>query len=557
MPDINQIMERFRRDLELRDRIVLHLIASRYHDAAARILQDLKPLQNQIEQVRSAGGEVNRAWLLRERRLSSLYDQVRTEMNRFAELATNLTAAEKVEGAKEAVTQTLRLIGAQAPAGVSLTFNRLPNRAVEAIVGATSEGPLLDIFNEFGDATSKKVRDELIQAVVLGQGPQKTARRISDFLEGNKARALTIARTETIRAYRESGRRTALENTDVLEGWTWISALVGSCAACIALHGSKHPVEERMEAHPNCRCVQRWDTKTWQELGQQGIPETGPSTVEPGAAWFARQPEEMQLEVLGRKGLAAYKAGRVQLEDFVGKGKSEKWGKMLYQRSLKAALAAASPAPKPATFGPAGAAISPKLQIPPRAGKHLARILGLIDSLHGDGPLVDLPVIFDTRTNRGGAFYHSFAGKPVKINISRARAYATADQEFAFAHELGHYLDFTGIGGGRYATSSTSPLTTMHRFLETARKSKAIQAIEKRPRSAYRNYLLEPWEIWARAYSQYISVRTGDPSLLSGLNRWRSYDNLPGLAHWTDEDFEPIMRAIDDLLEELGWRKKH
>ena len=64
-------------------------------------------------------------------------------------------------------------------------------------------------------------------------------------------------------------------------------------------------------------------------------------------------------------------------------------------------------------------------------------------------------------------------------------------------------------------------------------------------------YLLRENETFARAYSQYIAIRSGDPILLSQLNYHRSkYILRNGL--WEDDDFVPIAEEFDKMLKKVG-----
>jgi hypothetical protein len=74
--------------------------------------------------------------------------------------------------------------------------------------------------------------------------------------------------------------------------------------------------------------------------------------------------------------------------------------------------------------------------------------------------------------------------------------------------------------------------------------------------SDYLRYLLDLPEIWARAYAQYIAIRSGNAALGRALAAVRSDPDMlhPGV-HWTDADFTPIATAIDDLFKEVGWRR--
>ncbi|MCV5648931.1 hypothetical protein OFN55_40020, partial [Escherichia coli] len=71
----------------------------------------------------------------------------------------------------------------------------------------------------------------------------------------------------------------------------------------------------------------------------------------------------------------------------------------------------------------------------------------------------------------------------------------------------------------------------------------------------YANYLLDPSELWARSYAQYIARKSGDPAMreeLAEMLRARAGLNLYAL--WEDEEFAPIMKEMDDLFRSLGWR---
>jgi hypothetical protein len=59
---------------------------------------------------------------------------------------------------------------------------------------------------------------------------------------------------------------------------------------------------------------------------------------ETGAKWLARQSPETQEAILGRAGAAAYRAGAVRIEEYVGQRRSREWGSTRYARSLREIL---------------------------------------------------------------------------------------------------------------------------------------------------------------------------------------------------------------------------
>jgi hypothetical protein len=69
-------------------------------------------------------------------------------------------------------------------------------------------------------------------------------------------------------------------------------------------------------------------------------------------------------------------------------------------------------------------------------------------------------------------------------------------------------------------------------------------------------YVLGDDEVWARAYSQYIAVRSGDDVMMAEIAKWRTMNSHQVYPlQWTDDEFEPIAAAIDKLFEGLGWRQ--
>jgi len=111
------------------------------------------------------------------------------------------------------------------------------------------------------------VMDALTRGLALGLGPEVIRRLIQQMMGMVLTRALRIARTEMLRAYREAARRNYQANSDVVKGWIWHSALnERTCAACWAMHGTVHRLEERLDDHVGGRCTAVPLTKTWAEL---------------------------------------------------------------------------------------------------------------------------------------------------------------------------------------------------------------------------------------------------------------------------------------------------
>ena len=268
-----------------------------------------------------------------------LQQQTEAEIRQFARFAEQRIVAEQAEAVRAAQEHAEQLAMAglgEPPVGVMVTFARLPREALTDLVGFLQDGsPLRDLLDELGPEASASIRKALIAGVATGQNPRVIAQQMKQALGGNLVRALTIARTEVLRAYRESSRRTYQANSDVIKGWIWHSALgTRTCPACWAMHGTFHRLDERLDDHVNGRCSAIPVTKTWKELGFKDVPETQVQ-VGKGTDLFEKLSDADKEKILGKAGFQAYKVGAVKLEDFVGRKVSREWGTMRYTRSLR------------------------------------------------------------------------------------------------------------------------------------------------------------------------------------------------------------------------------
>jgi SPP1 gp7 family putative phage head morphogenesis protein len=311
----------FRAELLRGDAEALRRLAAAYSLSADYLGAQLAALLREIDRARASGQTVDESWLRRQARFDILLRQVEAELARFAASTAARIQARQGDLVVMAERHTSALIRA---AGVGVSFARLPVEAFEELVGNLSDGsPLRSLLDELGPEASAKVRRVLITALAGGEGPRKVAARFREALGGSRVRVLTIARTESLRAYRQSTLRIYKENSDVVEGWTWLSTLsTRTCAACWAMHGRTFPLsKEFFPGHVNCRCTSVPVVK--------GVT----SEVTSGAEVFAEMDEEGQRQVLGELGFELYSSG-VPLSEFVSLERSRKWGDAYVRRPV-------------------------------------------------------------------------------------------------------------------------------------------------------------------------------------------------------------------------------
>lgn len=362
-------------------------------------------------------------------------------------------------------------------------------------------------------------------------------------------------------------------------------------------------------------------TRTLKEILGVDVPgDDSQISVPTGDSIFSRLSDDDKRVVLGGPGaLAAWRAGEVELRDFIGLRRSPVWGDSHFQRSLRDARAAADerrrrapptppPSPRPdkpkrprksasAEQGPPPSRARPntsKVSGALKLDTYLlenqgASVLAAIDRVHGDGPLPELPVRVGAPGGRRvqAAYRRRRTNEPFDI-VTRKRP---PQPRLTLAHEIGHFIDNAGMTRtnpsdphlGKYASQapdfpgmdslmgalrSSASVKTLLGYRDLMRQQGYVR-LEDGPNSSRRLILDTGWldyavsekELWARAYAQYIAVRSGDKKMMAELRRWQKEyhaeagkgDNIPVPEQWDDDDFSPIAAAIDRIFEALGW----
>jgi hypothetical protein len=217
------------------------------------------------------------------------------------------------------------------------------------------------------------------------------------------------------------------------------------------------------------------------------------------------------------------------------------------------------------------------------------RAFDVIDSVHGDGKLPIIPTgAVNPRQARMGTqagYVHLRGGQPYSLvfgnNILKHAPH------IGVFHETGHFLDHAGFDGDYSAFESESP-GILDGWRQSVKTSKAIQTMADWRRGTGRpmgasdqmlDYMLSAKETWARSYAQWVATRSGNAAALKELANMQeagTIGSVPGSTRfnskmlgqkadpgswdypwqWSDEDFEPIGKAIDELMEKIGWRTK-
>ncbi len=278
-------------------------VVSEFKKIEVRLMSEIADLLERIEKERRIDGNASPGTLFRKARALELLDQVEAEINAASDRLAALTTSAQSQAIDVAQVQAGQYPQLQS----NLTF--FDAEATRELVGIAGDGqPLAEHFAALGSVARQSMFDALFAGIATGTPNQAIAREIQDAIGGTSARAMTIVRTETNRAYREATRKFYIDTPAVI-GWRWVAALdLNTCPICWALHGQIFKTKTKFGTHPNCRCtlvpVFADDVKV----------ETGPQR-------FAKLNDTQKRTIIGPRRLDLYNQG-AELKDFVELNKS-------------------------------------------------------------------------------------------------------------------------------------------------------------------------------------------------------------------------------------------
>lgn len=324
-PLVIREMRAHREALLRRDALQQRSMARRWRQVEFALHDQIELLARQIADEKLSAAKLAEARYLFERS-QSLLRQTRREMDKYAEYLEPLIQNEQERMARAGIDHAASNINAVAKdAGVTIQFDRLPISAVENMVGLAGDGsPLTTVLENSYGAGVDGMFTELIRGVALGKNPRETANRMVRMgLSQSLNHMMVISRTEQLRVYKESSRQQYI-SSGVVNGYKRLAAhSSNTCAGCLAADGRLYPLLVPFQSHPVCRCTL--------VPVVAGMP---PVEWETGTDWFAKQPEDVQREILGPGRLKEYKSG-MPFDRFATLREDATWGGAIVPTPLK------------------------------------------------------------------------------------------------------------------------------------------------------------------------------------------------------------------------------
>jgi SPP1 gp7 family putative phage head morphogenesis protein len=285
-------------------------LALRYLDVEKALAANIEALAEQVNALYAAGEEPSWSQLYRLDRYQRLEAQLVSELARFNGWAADLITQHQLR---------LMLEGAENARTVMAMFDRfpvrMPHEAVQSVVGLASNGaPLGDLLATSYTAARRAITQELVRSVAIGRNPRATAAAIRRATSVPLERAVTIARTEQMRAYNMAATE-VYRSMGVTQYQRCANLDENTCIGCLALNGEILDAESELSDHPRGKC--------------SAIPIVPDAVNEPipsSEAWFNAQPENVQRAIAGAGRFAAYKSGSASWSDLATHTHDPVWG---------------------------------------------------------------------------------------------------------------------------------------------------------------------------------------------------------------------------------------
>ena len=330
LPLVLQVLLQFREELLGQEAAQMDDMASLWLGVEDRLEIYIAALADRIAVLTASGEVITPSQIFRLERFQSLMAQAEREIMNYANWADDLITGKQAEWAKLGLQSAAEAIEAvQMQNGIQVGgFDRLPVEAVTTMAGFLSDGsPLMTLLGDSWNTSADGLAQALINATALGENPRVTARLMRDGLSNGLDRMLNIARTEQLRAYRESSRAEYKESGVVTTYKRLAAQDDRTCLACIESDGDVYELDVPLDEHNSGRCALVPVVK--------GLPEVEWKSAHD---WFLEQDESTQRGMMGPGMFDAWQGGKFDLADIVAVHHDDTWGDSVGVRSLASLL---------------------------------------------------------------------------------------------------------------------------------------------------------------------------------------------------------------------------
>jgi hypothetical protein len=323
-PEVLRLARQFREAINADLDAQVYEMAERWVRMENNLSGIIDAMVYEIDEAVRLGELVSQSSIRQLARYKELRDQIYQEIRSYNVVAESMIIDKQRVYGGLGIENAANLIRSSYEGQISAFFNVLPVDAIETLVGYLGDGtPLNQVLQESFPGSWQRVTDALFDGFTLGLGPREVAQNMVDGLGYGLNKATVIARTEQLRAYRQSSVMQYRESK-VVRGFKRMANQAKACMACLMADGEFFEVREDFTDHPNGGCVA--------VPVVIGVSERKWTS---GEDYFNSLSPEEQKARMGAKYYQAWQDGQFKLSDLHSVSHSDVWGDMPQVKALK------------------------------------------------------------------------------------------------------------------------------------------------------------------------------------------------------------------------------
>lgn len=316
-PAVVRILREYREALELNEMIVMEDMGWHWLKIEAVLQAELEALAGLMAEKAGGDAAVTLQILRKEARYRDLLRRVQQEIEGYnGGYLVGLVEKERIHLGMIGVDAATEAIRASYAARMAPWFPTLNKGAVEAMAASLSNlAPLYELLKAAAGLAVDGLTQALMDGIAQGLGVKTVAANMAQGMGLGLDRALLIARTEMMRAYR-AGSTLQYRESRVVSGYRRLVKKGTACMACLMLDGELLSRQDELQDHPAGKC--------------QAVPVVigaGAPKWVTGKEYFLELSAEEQMARMGIKKFELWQDGVFRLEDLAVMREDAVWGK--------------------------------------------------------------------------------------------------------------------------------------------------------------------------------------------------------------------------------------
>ena len=316
-PAVVRILREYREALELNEMIVMEDMGRQWLKIDAVLQAELEALAGLMAEKAGGDAAVTLQILRKEARYRDLLRRVQQEIEGYnGGYLVGLVEKERIHLGMIGVDAATEAIRASYAARMAPWFPTLNKGAVEAMAASLSNlAPLYELLKAAAGLAVDGLTGALMDGIAQGLGVKTVAANMAQGMGLGLDRALLIARTEMMRAYR-AGSTLQYRESRVVSGYRRLVKKGTACMACLMLDGELLSRQDELQDHPAGKC--------------QAVPVVigaGAPKWVTGKEYFLGLSAEEQMARMGTKKFELWQDGVFTLEDLAVMREDAVWGK--------------------------------------------------------------------------------------------------------------------------------------------------------------------------------------------------------------------------------------